>query len=66
MFEELGDEELKSRYLSLYEAVFVVECFGSHDVYELMALEDELARRGYRVRESLPEVVKVEEEEVEG
>jgi hypothetical protein len=49
---EMSDEELKSRYISLWESVFVVECFGSKDLIELEAIAQELERRGYEVTES--------------
>jgi len=52
---EMTDEELKDSYLSLYESIHIVECFGSRDIVELAAIEGELIKRGYVIRESLPE-----------
>jgi len=49
--KSLSDEELKRRYVSLWESIFVVECFGSRDVIELEMLAQELERRGYEVGE---------------
>jgi hypothetical protein len=49
---EMSDEELKRRYVSLWESVFVVECFGSKDLLELEAIAQELENRGYEVTET--------------
>jgi len=43
---EMTDEELKDSYLSLYESIHIVECFGSRDIVELAAIEGELIKRG--------------------
>ena len=56
----MSDEELINRYISLYESVNIVECFGSRDVTELYVVEGELLKRGYEFREQVPEVVKAE------
>jgi len=55
---EMSDEELIRRFESLYQAIYVVECFGSRDVIELVEVEEELARRGYKIQEEIPKVVK--------
>jgi len=48
----MSDEELKNRYISLWESVFVVECFSSRDLMELEAIAQELEKRGYEVTET--------------
>lgn len=55
---EMSDEELIKRFESLYQAVYIVECFGSRDVMELMTVEEELRKRGYTIQEQMPKVVK--------
>jgi len=49
---EMSDEELKNRYISLWESIFVVECYGSRDLIDMEAIAQELERRGYQVTES--------------
>jgi hypothetical protein len=49
---EMSDEELKNRYISLWESVYVLECYSSRDLIELEAIAQELERRGYEVTES--------------
>jgi len=56
--KEMSDEELKERYLSLYECIFIVECFGSRDCLEFYAIENELVDRGFTFQEQLPKIVK--------
>jgi len=55
---EMSDEELIKRFESLYQAVHIVECFGSREVRELMAVEGELRKRGYTIQEQMPKIVK--------
>ena len=50
--EKMSDEELKNRYISLWESVFVVKCFSSRDLIELEAIAQELEKRGYEVTET--------------
>ena len=63
---EMDDEELIDLYESLYEAVYVLECYGPRDYQLMLAAEAELERRGYKIIRRV-EVVKREEfEEVYG
>jgi hypothetical protein len=58
--ENIPDEELKKRFISLWECIYVHECYGGHDVVELIALANELERRGYEVTEvSKPRIRRV-------
>jgi len=45
------DEQLKKHYMSLWESIFVIECFGSKDLIELELTAQELERRGYEITE---------------
>jgi len=60
--KEMSDQELIDLYQSLYEAVYVFECYGIKDYQLMIAAEEELKRRGYKIVRRV-EVVK--EEEVE-
>ena len=44
--------QLKSQALSLHQIIYQLDCFGSHDMVELDAVEAELNRRGYEFAES--------------
>jgi len=55
---EMSDKELIERFESLYQAIYIVECFGSRDVQELMEVEAELRKRGYTFQEQIPKIVK--------
>lgn len=44
--------QLKARATSLHGAIYQTECFSSHDMVELQAIEAELNRRGYSFEES--------------
>jgi hypothetical protein len=58
--ENIPDKELKKRFIALWEAIYVSECYGGHDVVELIALANELERRGYEVTEvSRPRIRKI-------
>ena len=59
---EMNDEELIDLYESLYEAVYVLECYGARDYQLMLAAEAELERRGYKIIRRV-EVVKREESE---
>jgi len=57
--KQMSDQELINLYQSLYEGVYVLECYGPRD-YELMiTAEQELRRRGYKIVRRV-EVVKQE------
>jgi len=58
-FKDLTDEELKEKYLALYQSVRVIGCYSTRDLIELDLLEEELLRRGYRIFEE-PVLVKEE------
>jgi|GEM_PF-3904202 len=47
----MSDEELKNRYLALWDAIHVADCFGSRDLIEMEAIAQELEKRGYEVTE---------------
>jgi len=57
---EMSDQELIDLYQSLYEAVYVFECYGVRDYQLMLAAEEELKRRGYKIVRKV-EVVKEEE-----
>jgi len=57
---EMSDQELIDLYQSLYEAVYVFECYGVRDYQLMLAAEEELKRRGYKIIRKA-EVVKEEE-----
>jgi len=61
---EMSDEELIELYKGLHDAVYVVECYGTSDYLLLLAVERELARRGYKIVPSF-EIVKEDEEDEE-
>jgi hypothetical protein len=50
--EKIPDQELKNRFISLWENIFEFECYGIHDLIELEAIAQELERRGYEVTET--------------
>ena len=54
----MSDEELIERFESLYQTIYIVECFGSKDVQELIEVEAELRKRGYTFQEQIPKIVK--------
>jgi hypothetical protein len=47
----MSDEELKRRFISLWQSVYEFECYGSHDLIELEVIAQELERRGYEITE---------------
>ena len=64
--KEMTDKELIDLYQSLYEGIYVLECYGPRDYQLMLAAEAELERRGYKIVRRV-EVVKREEfEEVYG
>jgi len=64
--KKMTDQELINLYQSLYEGVYVLECYGSRDYELMLAAEQEFRRRGYKIVRRV-EVVKEEEfEEVIG
>ena len=64
--KQMSDQELINLYQSLYEGVYVLECYGPRDYQRMLAAEAELERRGYKIVRRV-EVVKREEfEEVYG
>ncbi len=63
---QMSDQELINLYQSLYEGVYVFECYGPRDYQLMLAAEEELRRRGYKIVRRV-EVVKQEKfEEVIG
>ena len=59
--KEMTDKELIDLYQSLYEGVYVFECYGVKD-YQRMLAAEELRRRGYKI---IRRVEVIKEEEVE-
>lgn len=45
-------KQLKDRALSCWSAVYQLDCFSSHDLLELEAVQAELEKRGYECQES--------------
>jgi len=62
--KQMTDQELINLYQSLYEGVYVFECYGIKDYQLMIAAEEELKRRGYKIIRRV-EVVKQEEVETE-
>ena len=63
---QMSDQELINLYQSLYEGVYVFECYGPRDYQLMLAAEEELRGRGYKIVRRV-EVVKQEKfEEVIG
>jgi len=60
----MTDKELIDLYESLYEGVYVLECYGVKD-YQLMIAAEEVRRRGYKIIRRVEVVKREEEEEVE-
>jgi len=48
---EMPDEELISYAKQLYNAIYIVECYGLKDLYDYAAVIEELTRRGYKIQE---------------
>jgi len=46
---ELSDGELIELFLSLYETVYVLQCYSPREYNIMIAAEEELVRRGYRI-----------------
>lgn len=47
---KMSDEELIEFYMVLQDMISNVECYGIGDLRLLIAVEEELAKRGYVVR----------------
>jgi hypothetical protein len=45
-------QKLKKHAMGLWSAIYQADCFGSHDLLELQAVENELSVRGYQFQES--------------
>lgn len=45
-------KQLKDRAKACYCAVYQIDCFSSHDLLELEAVQAELEKRGYEFQES--------------
>ena len=63
-YNEMTDEQLISEYRGLYQAIYEIECYGSHDIMNLDNLASELMSRGYTITMK-PEIYKEEEDEEE-
>jgi len=48
---EMSDKELISYAIQLYDAIFIVDCYGPKDLYDYVAVIEELTRRGYKIQE---------------
>lgn len=55
---KLSDKELKEHFISLWESIYLVECFSSRDLIELELTARELERRGYEITEGTPRIRK--------
>ena len=51
--KKLSDKKLKDHAISLYEAIYIAECYGSKDIVELDLLCAELQNRGYSITERM-------------
>jgi len=50
--EEMDDTKLIEEASSLYESIYVVDCFGARDIMILDAMCAELKKRGYTINET--------------
>jgi hypothetical protein len=57
--KEMTDEQLKNEYISYWETINVVECYGTRDLMWIDSVERELRRRGFEIYQGLPEIKKV-------
>ena len=48
--EAQSDDELIVDAKALYESIYIVECYGTKDIFLLKFMYTELERRGYEVR----------------
>ena len=49
--KDMSDERLKNNARELYTSIYVVDCFGSRDLQLYEQVSEELADRGYEVKE---------------
>jgi hypothetical protein len=47
----MTDKQLIEEYKSLYESIYVIDCFGTKDLLLLQAIETELYNRKYEISE---------------
>ncbi len=45
----MSTEELKNEYRSLYQMIYVVECYGISDIQQLQQIAIELEKRGIKI-----------------
>jgi hypothetical protein len=49
---EMADEELISLAKVLHDMIYNVESYGASDLYNYVAVLEELTRRGYKIQEA--------------
>jgi uncharacterized metal-binding protein len=47
--KNMSTEELKNEYRSLYQMIYVVECYGISDIQQLQQIAIELEKRGIKI-----------------
>ena len=50
-FKDMSDEELMAEAQSLYQSIYITDCFGTNDLIRLELTARELEKRGYIVEE---------------
>ena len=53
MTESKTDKELIELATSLHSAIYILQCFASHDIMEYDATINELEKRGYNIQEEI-------------
>ena len=51
-FKKWTDKQLIDDAKGLYSSIYVMDCYGMHDLIELDGITEELDRRGYEIQES--------------
>lgn len=49
MITELTTENLKKTFQELHQSVYINECYGARDIQSMLAIEEELGKRGVTV-----------------
>ena len=47
--KSMTDEQLRSEFQAFYGAIYILECYGTRDMQEMMGVSDELVSRGYTI-----------------
>lgn len=58
------DDRLIEEYKDLHQQIYVIDCFGTRDLYNIEVIEKELYNRGYRAVSHI-ELIKTDEPDEE-